>query len=606
MSTLYTQENSNKHSILNDKKFLTKENTQASSNRSLNNSNLKFYEIKNIYNKLDYEKLKGIKRFENFPVFTARERDVKTKKKLILRVKKDDFSLKKNNSYFSSKNSIYITQNSSIEELSHFPSIFDKIDNKVNSQKDKRILNYKNQYNLIFQNNNDISKKEKTPIRNIFLHKLKNLFGKNGGIKTNKSANFLFNKKLYELNRFRTCENSPSTHIKKLNECLNKKKIYNLKQERFQRLQEYKRNQLESVDDKIGFLHKSQMLLDNKYIINCKKYISSLYKEMDKQDNNDNIICDKINKLKIRIYHLNKKIYKLLKEKNTYIKWMIFQVQIKEKIIRIPKNYEELLKIGSGTKLPEQLLKYKKEIIFPSPDDLIDELKIYENNNIKLMEMYILANKALFPLKKKLEKELLIRQKKIDMGEFNELCLEKEKIKTQNDILINKLFTLKNEAKLSNVNSRRKENLSEIYNKLKIIINNIFGNEIIIKKSFYIEKEILSMLKEIEIRFDKEKDWFLHIEKNEQQKLKLLKAKMIKDSIKEKIAINKNLLIEKKNLQNKRILEKSNRPIILPTIRINWDVYKMRKKMNFLFNNSKNNKDEESLETNFDYFNYDH
>ena len=251
-------------------------------------------------------------------------------------------------------------------------------------------------------------------------------------------------------------------------------------------------------------------------------------------------------------------------------------------------------------------MKYKKEIIFPSPDDLIDELKIYENNNIKLMEMYILANKALFPLKKKLEKELLIRQKKIDMGEFNELCLEKEKIKTQNDILINKLFTLKNEAKLSNVNSRRKENLSEIYNKLKIIINNIFGNEIIIKKSFYKEKEILSMLKEIEIRFDKEKDWFLHIEKNEQQKLKLLKAKMIKDSIKEKIAINKNLLIEKKNLQNKRILEKSNRPIILPTIRINWDVYKMRKKMNFLFNNSKNNKDEESLEKNFDYFNYDH
>lgn len=285
---------------------------------------------------------------------------------------------------------------------------------------------------------------------------------------------------------------------------------------------------------------------------------------------------------------------------------MIFQFQIKEKIIKIPKNYEELLKIGSGTKLPEQLLKYKKEIIFPSPDDLIDELKIYENNNIKLMEMYILANKALFPLKKKLEKELLIRQKKIDMGEFNELCLEKEKIKTQNDILINKLFTLKNEAKLSNVNSRRKENLSEIYNKLKIIINNIFGNEIIIKKSFYKEKEILSMLKEIEIRFDKEKDWFLHIEKNEQQKLKLLKAKMIKDSIKEKIAINKNLLIEKKNLQNKRILEKSNRPIILPTIRINWDVYKMRKKMNFLFNNSKNNKDEESLEKNFDYFNYDH
>ena len=157
MSSLSTSANYNQHSLLNDKKFIAKDNTPETSKRSINSYNLKFYEIKNIYNKLDLGKLKGIKRYENFPVFSVRERDNKKKKKLILRVKNNVFSLKKYNSHLSSKSSVYITQNSSLGEFSQLPSIFDRIET-INSKKVKKIINYKNSFNLTKKNNENLSK----------------------------------------------------------------------------------------------------------------------------------------------------------------------------------------------------------------------------------------------------------------------------------------------------------------------------------------------------------------------------------------------------------------------------------------------------------------
>jgi len=170
MSSLSTSANYNQHSKLNDKKFITKENTPETSKRSINSCNLKYYEIKNIYNKLDLQKLKGIKRYENFPVFSVRERDNKKKKKLILRVKNNVFSLKKNNSHLSSKSSIYITQNSRLGELSQLPSIFGKIET-INTKKEKKIINYKKNFVPIKENNKNQLKIGKNPIRNLFLYK---------------------------------------------------------------------------------------------------------------------------------------------------------------------------------------------------------------------------------------------------------------------------------------------------------------------------------------------------------------------------------------------------------------------------------------------------
>lgn len=605
MSSLSTSANYNQHSLLNDKKFIAKDNTPETSKRSINSYNLKFYEIKNIYNKLDLGKLKGIKRYENFPVFSVRERDNKKKKKLILRVKNNVFSLKKYSSHLSSKSSVYITQNSSLGEFSQLPSIFDRIET-INSKKVKKIINYKNSFNLTNKNNENLSKIEKNPIRNLFLYKLRNDFKKEREEKINKSTKFLFNKKLYELNRFRTCENSPSTHISKFREFLNNKIIYKFKKERFSQLQESKRNQLEFENDRIYSLHNSQRLLDQQYIIKCKKFILGIYKEMDIQDNINNILIKRIVEMKESIYLLKKKINKLLLEKNVYIKWMIFQVQINEKLLKIPNEYKEFLKIENYKKLPDKLLKYRKEIIYPSPEELIDKITSYENHNIKLMETLNQITKSLFPLKNKLQNIILANQKNRNIKEFNELLLLKEQEKTKNEILIERKIDLEKNLKIIPIKSSKNENSSKLYQKIKFIYNNIKGKEIQNQQIMSIEEEMLNMLTLIEITYDKENEKMRYYNKYNKDKLKLVKIKIIKDKIKEKMMKNKDNLYEKKVELNKRIYEKSSKAILLPTIKINWNVFQIKKNRKTLINMDNNsNKGDEEIEKAFEFFKYE-
>ena len=605
MSSLSTSANYNQHSVLNDKKFITKENTQEASKRSINTCNLKYYEIKNIYNKLDLQKLKGIKRYENFPVFSVRERDNKKKKKLILRVKNNVFSLKKNNSHLSSKSSVYITQNSSLGELSQLPSIFDKIET-INTKKEKKIINYKKNFVPIKENNKNQLKIEKNPIRNLFLYKLKYDFAKERKEKINKSANFLFNKKLYELNRFRTCENSPSIHISKFREFLNNKIVNKFKKERFSQLQESKKNQLEFEDERIYSLHNSQRLLDNQYIIKCKKYILAIYKEMDIQDNINNILSKRIIALKKSIYLLKKKINKLLLEKNEYIKWLIFQVQIKEKLLKLPKQYKELLKIENRRKLPDKLLKYQKEIIYSSPEELIDKISSFENHNIKLMETLGRINKELFPLKNELNNIIMTIQKNRNIKEFNELLLLKEKEKSKYEILINRKIELENKLNIIPIESSKNENSSKLYQKIKFIYNNINEKESKSKEIISQEKEMLKMLKLIEITYDKENQKLKYYNKYYKDKLKMVRIKIIKDKIEEKVMKNKDRLNEKKTQLNKRILEKSSKAILLPTIKINWNVYKIKKNVKSLININNNlNKGDEEIEKAYEFFKYE-
>ena len=114
------------------------------------------------------------------------------------------------------------------------------------------------------------------------------------------------------------------------------------------------------------------------------------------------------------------------------------------------------------------------------------------------------------------------------------------------------------------------------------------------------------MLTEIEVRYFKEREFIKYYEANEKEMFKIAKAKVIKHRIKEKVVSNKDILEEKKNLLNKRIIEKSNKLVLLPTIKINWNVYKIKKKVKSLININNNiNKEEEEIENKFGFFNYE-
>ena len=603
MSFLSTSSNYCQNSVLTDKKFISLEKTQENSSKSIH-KNQKNNEINNINNILDYGKLKGIKRYENFSIFSVREKDNKKKGKLILKLKNNASPSGKNKKNLTSINSIYITQSSSLGDMTQLPSIFGT-NESIKNIKTKKIINYKSKLNKIIEKvnlNDNLLKRKKSPIRNFFFNNLENILKKREA-KTNKSSNFLLNKRLYELNRFRTIEKSHSTHISKFHEFLDNKIVCDYKKERYTQLREAHINKMELEIDKKNSLCKSQELLEQKYIVNCKKYLSKIYKDFDAEENTDNILCEKIIELKKIVNSLKKKIDDLLIEKYDCLKWMLFQIQIKEKLLKLPEQYQDFFQISKM--LPDNLIKYQKEIIYPSPEDLIDRITHIENNNINLMDILVQTKKKSFPFKIELEKIIINLEDTKDNNEYNDLILMKDKIKAQNELLINKLINIKDKLKINTPKSSNGKNNSIIYQKIRCMYTNIVGKEIKKRRNKNEEKEILNMLASIEIIFNKELEINKYYQINNKEQYEILNSIMIKNKIHEKVMRNKNKLIEMKKLSNQRIIEKAKKKVLLPKIKINWDVYKIKKKNKSQINIYNSNKDNDEIEKDFDFFCYD-
>ena len=602
MSFLSTSSNYNQNSVLTDKKLISLDKTQENSNKSfVNNQNN--YEIKNIYNKLDYEKLKGIKRYGNFPIFSDREKNNKKNRHLILKLKNNVSSSAKINRHFISIKPIYITQNASFGDMTQLLSILDKNKDIKNKNASKFVNNKKKLSKIIERvtSNDNISKSKRAPIRNCFLNKLEKALNRSDS-NTNKSTKFLLNKRLYESNRFRKVESSRSNYISKFHEFLNNKKSFELKKERYMQFMEHHMNKIEFEEERNNSLCNSQELLEKKYITKYKKYILEIYKDFDIQENIDNILCDKIIELKKVIHLLKKKIDGLLTEKNDCLKWMLFQFQIKEKLLKLPKQYKELFQINK--KLPDNLIKYQKEIIYPSPEELINRINAIENNSINLMEIFSQNKSKIFPLKVELERIKINLGDTKEIKKINDLILIKEKIKAENELLINSIITIKNKLKINATKSSNGNKCSIIFQKIRYIYFNIFGKEIGKKRYKTEETEILNMLSSIEILYNKEIEKNKYYKINYKEQYEILNSKIIKNKISEKVIKNKNKLIELKKQSNDRIIEKANKKVLLPKIKINWDVYKIKMKDKSQINKNNSKRQTDEIEKAFEYFSY--
>ena len=72
MSSLSTSINNNLNScLINAPKLINKFTTQINITE---NQFGQSYETKNVYNKIDYKNLKGIKKYDNFTIFSMREK----------------------------------------------------------------------------------------------------------------------------------------------------------------------------------------------------------------------------------------------------------------------------------------------------------------------------------------------------------------------------------------------------------------------------------------------------------------------------------------------------------------------------------------------------
>ena len=586
MSTLSTSMNNNINSDLKNEITITiKKPLKSSSTEANCIYSLRMHDIKNLYNKLDYTQLKGLKRYENFPIFIIREKKmIKKKKKLILRMRKN-FSMTnkfntKNN--IKTQSSLYVTQNLNEGNFTQLPNIIEKLET-INKEKIKRnINNERNKFKRKNEPKENFSEVGRKPqIKVWFLNRLKNNIEKHNEEeeRKNKVKNNLFKRKIKDTNIYRKTENSYLTYIDKIHEFLSKKKYHDLKKEKLFHLEVLENNKISLIKDKIKIMHKSQGLLDNYFILKYQEYLTSLYKEKDKQDKKDIILCSKIYELRNDIKVLDKKIKKLMKEKNIYRKWLVLQVQVKNKLLNIPKEYQELIKLDNNKKLPYDLMQYVKNIIYPSPQDLINRIENYENYNIKSLEIYHRIINEIYPLKEELEKELKICERFSNFEEINDLMELKLKLKSKNEILKNQLYSLKKDKTIKIFSSKnaRKKGLSKIYEKIKLMKINIVQKKGEEDENINENIEMLNILKEIELEIDIQKNkqkFYLITRRSDVMKAK---EKIEKEKRIEKIKKNKKIVIEKQTQLRERIIEKANKQFIIPNMRINWTVYNVKK-----------------------------
>ena len=538
--------------------------------------------IKKIFNCLNYTKLKCRKKYCNYNIFSIKEKKVENKKlKLKLNSKKNLSLSRKNDKDINSQSSIYITKNLSEGNFSQLPKLLELL-GPINDNKHKRSINnnrnkFKGKHELK-KNKSETSKTSQ--VKFMFLDKIKNRMERQNEteIIINKVNSNILTKKINSLNIYRTPEYFFSTYIERVRAFLTQKKMRDVKKERLLEFEEITQNKLKLVKEQINSMRKSQRLFDNNFKIKCQEYILSLYKDIEKQKKKDIILTNKIYELKRDVLVLEKKVNKFSEDKKTYIKWILFQIQVKNKLLNNPNEYQEYLENQNKNNFPQGLKKYMENIIFPSPQDLINRIEDYENRNIKNLELYHKINNEIYPLKDLLEKELKIFNSFLKENEINNLNEIILKLKSKNQLLIEQrssIIKMKDEN-IFNKKILQMRNFSKLYEKIKFMKNSIFGKGK--KEKFESQlKEMLNILKNIEIEIDmqKKKDEFYNLKCKD--KLKMAEEKIEKEKRKEKIKKNRNMVIEKQIQIRENIIEKAKKQFLFPNKKINWTVFNIKK-----------------------------
>ena len=550
---------------------------------------IKKNESKNIFNNIYNLKQKRKEKRINFSEFEKREMslDKNARLRLNLSLKKCLSSIKYKKNIMH--NSLNLRQNIIKGYCSKLPLL---LENSFSSKTKEKFSSNINKEEISNQN-----------VRTLFLNRLK-FNKKNKQLKKhimNETDGYLFNKKDFSLNRYKNSDCSSFEYIDKLHEYLIFKNNIGLKRGLLLQTNDFNSNKIQKVDDQIKSLNDNNRM-EEYFLSKFNEYIKKLFFEKDMQNNKDIILCEHIYNLRSQIKMLENKKRKLIKEKNIYIRWMILQIQIKEKILNLPHYYKNLLndeyKKGK-IKNEEIILKYKNNIIYKNPEEMIEQLKKYEDENINLINELDKIKSDIFALKNELE----IENKNLLNNIYIEKIINKSKIKQK---LMEKYNTLKNKMvilnknnsnlSLNNIQYNSFNNIkhSKLYEKIKSLKNNIIGekqkaNHTNLKTE---ESEMVEMMLEIELAVNeclsKQKLYLkAYNDKFEEEKGKLEKYKRI-----EKVKAHQKDMFYKNIKLKEKINQKTQKTYILPKKKINWINFKKISNNNSLVNEQNEQKED--------------
>ena len=308
-------------------------------------------------------------------------------------------------------------------------------------------------------------------------------------------------KTIYNANYFNTKQ-----YVDKTRKFLLYKYNLSIKNERKKRNEEVLDNKVEMIDDKIRSLKNVKSLYIQSFSHKLYEYIKFIFKKIELERKFNSKLLSQIYSLKKDISRLNNRIKKLEVEKYNIIQWLFFQIKVKEKKLNLPNYYVKILEnikrvkaqrrtaradirvitqpikknksnitvtdkakivgkenmehLFNGISHEEinRILKYKQELIFNTPEELMDEIKNIENKNIKLFSQVDDLHSDIKILKDRFSRELneKIHNDNDAIDKIKEKELELEENKKRYKINYKLITDYKNERLNISKNKNRK------------------------------------------------------------------------------------------------------------------------------------------------------
>ena len=293
-----------------------------------------------------------------------------------------------------------------------------------------------------------------------------------------------------------------------------------IKREKFERMINIKHSQLSSINNTEEKISKLKNIILKDYNKNYVLYLRFLNNNLEKENQISNELLGDSLKIKSEINKLNNKIIKIIERKCTILKWIGFFIQVKEKLKNIPEFYFDILeendnynvynlgdeifrntkfiitdfshlilkkknldsqqiKISETTR--EKLLKYRYNLIFEEPEEIMDHYTNLQSKWLKEIEQRDNLIKEIDSLKQKIsnfeesnfvwDEKRLIEKLKLVKNIYHQLKNQYDLLKSQDRKVIKKICGDELTPKISKINSPDSPDIYDnIYNAM---LNNL-------------------------------------------------------------------------------------------------------------------------------------
>ena len=466
---------------------------------SLNLKSTKVTYTRNNYNRLRLFDFKGKNKFSNYTLFIQREKSPKFKKAISKTIKKQinrQISASQINpskifreGIFNLTN-LYLKKPNKVVDKTKLSNFFIQRKKQINSAKKTFQDNIKSNIeseiidNHKYKNVNLLKKIESE----------KNMKKISNNLEEEKNS-YLMNKKLEYISYKERKSKDLLNYMEGMEQYIKGSYTNKLTFEKEKIISEEIRNENLYINDKMSMLKKSKKLYQDLFLNKFNDYVKFLSKTVDKYDKFDYLLVNEIIILKKKIDKLKKRINTLLESKKIYNKFIILQIKLKKKTIKLPEYYEFILNhnlqeginhcVGFLDEVGvKEIYGYKKNIIYKNFDSFNYQYKAYENENRKLLIKLGILQKEIISLNDE-KKEVSIEGKKL-VKYFNDKI--QEKLKEKSDA-INKYQSLINEKNnllkdikytFTKINNHDKKSKNK---RTSIFMRDFNTNDLITKKS---------------------------------------------------------------------------------------------------------------------------